>query len=622
MTGTYPFSAIVGQDDLKAALLINAVDARIGGLLILGERGTAKSTAARALAALLPATEVHAGSAVRCGPGDEDFDICVPSTVERVPASFVDLPIGATEDRVIGTLDLQRTVASGSPQFEPGLLADANRGVLYIDEVNLLPDHLVDLLLDVASSGVNVIERDGLSVRHPSRFLLIGTMNPEEGELRTQFVDRFGLAVTIEASKDPEVRGEIVRRRLAFDGDPVAFQAAMASTEAELADRVLAARDLLGQVVLPDAMVSYAVSLALEASADGLRADVTICRAATVLAALEGCRQVASHHVDQAARLALAHRRSGSDDRHRVTPPPPPGQPPSPGIKPPPVEGEAGPPATDSADQDSANPAAAQAEQPPDESAAMRLLLPEGPLPRRITTADSRRRAHLSGPGLRVIGSMAPGSGSGRLHLWATVQAAAREGRVTPSGPDVRVTRRTTGRKRLVVFVVDASGSMGIGQRMARTKGALLKSIEERYVRRDYSALVAFGGDGAWLLAPPARSVTRALRALERLKTGGRTPLAAGVGRAVELIGRWRPRLGQPEALLVVVTDGRARVDELDRAGVLLRRSSIAALVVDTEAGPLRLGLARRIADKLAADYLRLEPRPLSAVAAAGRDPQ
>ena len=300
-SAAFPFSAIVGQDELREALLACAVDPAIGGVLIRGERGTAKTTAVRGLAPLLPPIRVREGDAFNEEPAGD-----APDAIER-PVRLVELPVGATADRVLGTLDLDRALADGARAFQPGLLAAAHRGVLYVDEVNLLPDHLVDVLLDAAALGRNHVERDGLSVSHAARFLLVGTMNPEEGDLRPQLLDRFGLSVEVAGSGDPEVRVEIVRRRLAFDAAPDAFAARFAGEDRALAARVAAARER--DVRLPDRMLLLIAGTCARLGVDGHRADIVCARAARALAALDGVDEVTREHVRRAARLALAHRR-------------------------------------------------------------------------------------------------------------------------------------------------------------------------------------------------------------------------------------------------------------------------------------------------------------------------
>jgi magnesium chelatase subunit I len=312
----FPFSAIVAQEEMKQALLNAAVDPGIGGVLVFGTRGTGKSTAVRALAALLPAMRAVSGCAYACDPNNprawcEDCQTrarkgALPE--QGVPVPVVDLPLGATEDRVVGALDLERALSQGSKVFSPGLLAQANRGFLYIDEVNLLEDHLVDLLIDVAASGFNVVEREGLSIRHPAKFVLIGSGNPEEGELRPQLLDRFGLSVDVRTPGDIATRVEVVRRRDQFERDPPAFIATWKRKDAALRRQILAARELLPEVRVPDAMLELAAQLCMNLGTDGLRGELTLIRAARALASLEGDTTVGAGHLRAVALPALRHR--------------------------------------------------------------------------------------------------------------------------------------------------------------------------------------------------------------------------------------------------------------------------------------------------------------------------
>jgi magnesium chelatase subunit D len=310
----FPFSAVVGHDDLRLALLLNAVHPGVGGVLVRGEKGTAKSTAVRALAALLPELDVVSGCRFGCAPGSPDPgcpDGPHPAGVAAGvrPARLVELPVGATEDRLVGSLDLERALSDGVRAYQPGLLADAHRGVLYVDEVNLLHDHLVDLLLDAAAMGRAHVERDGVSVSHAARFLLVGTMNPEEGELRPQLLDRFGLTVDVRAARDVETRVEVVRRRLAFEADPAAFVAAWQDAERDTARRIAEARERVGAVELPDAELRRIAAVCAAFDVDGMRADLVIARGAVAHAAWRGADAVAEEDVRVAARLALPHRR-------------------------------------------------------------------------------------------------------------------------------------------------------------------------------------------------------------------------------------------------------------------------------------------------------------------------
>ncbi len=308
--GIFPFSAIVGQDEMKLALLVAAVDARIGGVMIFGDRGTGKSTAARALAATLPPIRVVENCRFNCEPeAQQDCpDPCTSKRVRKMAVPFVDLPLGSTEDRVLGTLDLERALAHGEKHFEPGLLAKAHRGFLYIDEINLLEDHVVDLLLDVAASGENLVERDGLSIRHPARFVLIGSGNPEEGELRPQLLDRFGLSVEVRTPEAIEERVEIMRRCDAQERSAVKFAAKWKSADGKVLRQIARAKKALANVKTPAQILKDTAALCKTVGADGLRGELTLMRGARALAALQGDDKVTRAHLTQMAPLSLRHR--------------------------------------------------------------------------------------------------------------------------------------------------------------------------------------------------------------------------------------------------------------------------------------------------------------------------
>ncbi len=316
----YPFSALVGQDDMSMALLLIAVNPAIGGVLIRGQKGTGKSTAARGLAALLPEVKCASGCPFPFSP--EELPNLLwrepAEDVEARPAAFVDLPLGATEDRVLGALDLERALQHGERRFEPGLLAEAHRGILYIDEVNLLSDHLVDVLLDAAAMGVNVVEREGMSVSHPARFILVGTMNAEEGDLRPQLLDRFGLTVEVTAPGEPVARMEIMRRRLAYEADSTGFAIRFQQEERALREQIDAARANLEAVELTDEILALIADICLTFDADGMRADLVIHKTACTLAAWEGRTQVRPADVRRAAELALPHRRRQPFEQPRL----------------------------------------------------------------------------------------------------------------------------------------------------------------------------------------------------------------------------------------------------------------------------------------------------------------
>jgi magnesium chelatase subunit D len=652
---TYPFGAVVGMDDMRLALLLNAVSPAVGGVLVRGEKGTAKSTTVRALAAVLPPVDVVAGCRFACDPAAPD-PACPDgphSSDDRAvtrPARLVELPVGASEDRVVGSLDLERALTEGVKAFEPGLLAAAHRGVLYVDEVNLLHDHLVDLLLDAAAMGTAYVEREGVSVRHAARFLLVGTMNPEEGELRPQLLDRFGLTVEVAAPRDADVRAEVVRRRFAYDADPAGFARAWAEEEAALAARIADARARLPHVVLSDDALRQVTAVCAAFDVDGLRADLVTARAAIAHAAWSGRAEVTEDDVRVAARLALPHRRRRNpfdapgldedtlDQALEDSRPDDPDDDGGGGGAPPPDAGMGSDtPVSGSETQVSdpmpgegdAAPAPDRAAVAPGEPFRARRLEVPG-----IGAGAAGRRSRSRSERGRLVGSQRPAGPVTRLHLTDTVRAAAphqvARGR---TGPGLRIAREDLrqavleGREgNLVLFVVDASGSMGSRSRMTAVKGAVLSLLLDAYQRRDKVGLVTFRGSGAELALPPTWSVEAAAARLAELPTGGRTPLAAGLLRAHETLRVERVRDPQRRPLLVVVTDGRATGarggDHLGRAHAaagLLAAEGTASVVVDCESGPVRLGLAGSLGAALGAETLRLEELAADALVATVR---
>ncbi|BCL19604.1 putative cobaltochelatase [Streptomyces tuirus] len=661
MSTPFPFTAVVGQDDLRLALLLNAVSPAVGGVLVRGEKGTAKSTAVRALSALMPTLDVVSGCRFSCDPGSPDPG-CPdgphePGAFETRAARMVELPVGASEDRLVGALDIERALSEGVKAFEPGLLADAHRGILYVDEVNLLHDHLVDLLLDAAAMGASYVEREGVSVRHAARFLLVGTMNPEEGELRPQLLDRFGLTVEVAASREPDQRVEVVRRRLAYDDDPGAFAARWAEEEAAVRARIVAARELLPSVRLGDGALRQIAATCAAFEVDGMRADIVMARTATALAAWAGRTDVLAEDVRQAALLALPHRRrrnpfdapgldedkldetleefGGSDDED---PDPDPG-PDGPG-------GGGGQPEPDDApqggDDTAARPEAGEGGQPQPSGAGEQSA---------VRASEPFRTKVLSVPGIgegaagrrsrartehgRTTGARRPRGALTKLHLAATVQAAAPHQRARGrSGPglvvrrdDLRQATREGREGNLVLFVVDASGSMAARQRMSAVKGAVLSLLLDAYQRRDKVGLVTFRGTDAEVALPPTSSVDAAAARLETLPTGGRTPLAAGLLRAHDVLRVERLRDPARRPLVVLVTDGRATggpepVALAGRAARLFAADGVASVVVDCESGPVRLGLAGQLAGELGGTAVTLDELRADSIAGLVKDVQ
>ncbi|WPW28121.1 putative cobaltochelatase [Streptomyces atratus] len=664
MSTPFPFTAIVGQDDLRLGLLLNAISPAVGGVLVRGEKGTAKSTAVRALAALMPEVPVVSGCRFSCDPASPD-PACPDGPHEAGTgmsrdARMVELPVGASEDRLVGALDIERALAEGVKAFEPGLLADAHRGILYVDEVNLLHDHLVDLLLDAAAMGASYVEREGVSVRHAARFLLVGTMNPEEGELRPQLLDRFGLTVEVAASRETDLRVEVVRRRLAYDDDPAGFAAEWAAEEGALRARIVAARALLPGVRLGDGALRQIAATCAAFEVDGMRADIVMARTATALAAWAGRTDVLAEDVRQAALLALPHRRrrnpfdapgldedklddtleqnSGEDDDPDPDGPggggrPPQGDGPD---TPPQPEGEAGDTPAQSVPeqgQGQGQQSSGSGEQQPvraGEPFRTKMLSVPG-----LGEGAAGRRSRARTEHGRTTGARRPQGALTKLHLAATVQAAAphqrtrgRTGRgLVVRRDDLRQATREGREGNLVLFVVDASGSMAARQRMSAVKGAVLSLLLDAYQRRDKVGLITFRGKDAEVVLPPTSSVDAAAARLEMLPTGGRTPVAAGLLKAHDVLRVERLRDPARRPLLVVVTDGRATggpepVALASRAARLHEVEGTASVVVDCESGPVRLGLAGSLARDLGGTAVTLDELRADSIAGLVKDVQ
>ncbi len=548
----FPFSAVVDNDDVKLALLLVAIDPAIGGVLLRGDKGTAKTTLARGLAALLPGA-----------------------------APFAELPLGATEDRVIGTLDLHAALAGDGAVLQPGLVRDADGGVLYVDEVNLLADHLVDVLLDVAVSGVNRVEREGIAQEHPARFVLIGSMNPEEGELRPQLLDRFGLCVDVRTATDPARRAAAVRRRMAFDTDPDACATTWEPEEDSLRERLVACRP----VTVPDAVLDLITRLCASVGAQGLRADLVTARAAAALAGWEGRGAASEEDVRRVAPLALAHRR-------RRQPFDPPSMTPE--------------------ELESALASAAQPDGAPDtdHAAGDEAAPPERFEGRRRLDDATGRRSTVVGRRGRLVGDTPMGDAGAPIAIGATARATAVARSATPDAvPVVRAAVREATAGNLVVLAVDTSGSMGATRRIEAATGACLGLLVDAYQRRDRVAVVTFRGDDAEVVLRPTGSVEVARQRLASVTTGGPTPLAAGIDAALQVA-----LTAKDEALLVVVSDGRATsapdgadpVEAAMAAAERVRRAGIPAVVVDAEEGTTVLGIAHRLAEAMAARYVPL----------------
>ncbi|MDO8964077.1 MAG: magnesium chelatase subunit D family protein [Coriobacteriia bacterium] len=640
---TFPFTAIVGQETLKTALLINAVDPRVGGVLIRGEKGTAKSTAVRALAMVLPPIDVVEGCRFSCDPGSP-ADLCeecrVRAEAGELPVAsrrprVVDLPVSATEDRLVGTLDIEAAIKRGERRFEAGLLAAANRGILYVDEVNLLDDHLVDTLLDSAAMGVNHVEREGIAFEHSARFMLVGTMNPEEGDVRPQLLDRFGLCADVVGLSIPADRVEVLERRQAHEDDAKSFRRKWDAEERSLEASLKRARDLVRRVKIPRELLFFIATVCSEAGVDGHRADLTMARAAGALAALDGRLEATVDDARRIASLVLAHRmhrrpfddvsidqltldsllmtQAGEDGAGESEP-------------------TGGEPASGAG-----RPIAAvlRVAGEPDASAAV----PEGadlvaPLDRMRRAGQGRRQESRSDDGRgRYTRSEEPKRGARPdVAVDATIRTAASRGRaaegemaVEVRPEDVRSKVRTRRVGASVVFCVDGSGSMGAASRMDAAKAAIMQLLVDAYQRRDRVGLVSFRGEGAEVLLTPTSSVELANLKLRTMPTGGATPLAAGIRQSLDLLAAETRRDAKVIPWLVLVTDGRANVglkgglgsEDAKVMAARAKEQKVHTLVVDTSPPTSAGASAREIARLSGAEYVRLPADDGTAMAGA-----
>ncbi len=647
----FPFSAIVGQENYKLALILNAVNPRVGGVLIRGEKGTAKSTAVRALADLLPRVEVVEGCAYACDPGrpEELCESCerlggsMPTRLKRRPV--VTLPLNATEDRVAGGIDFDSAVRQGVRVLQPGLLARAHRGILYVDEVNLLDDHLVDIILDAAASGENRIEREGVSHRHPSRFILVGTMNPEEGELRPQLLDRFGLCVEVTGEQDIEKRMELMKLREEFDSDPKGFVQRFAEENREIAARIDRACAALETVRMAKHLRSFIGELCGENHVAGHRADLVVEQAARALAAYMGRGEVTVEDIQEVAPMALMHR------KRDVAPPPPP-PPPEPEDRPP-DQGEAESGKEQQEEPSEKTPSEEENEAlppqdlpPPDPGEKERDREGEQDVLERIFEVGAtfkvrsfqarKDRLLRRGSGRRSRSRVSQKQGryvrstnreiNGDIALDATLRAAAphqlrRRGEsdlaVCLRPDDIREKIREKRIGNFLLFLVDASGSMGARGRMAASKGAIMSLLLDAYQKRDQVAMVSFRKREAVLNLPPTSSVEMAGKLLEEMPVGGRTPLAAGLVKAYEVLRSRLLKDPSSRPFVIVITDGKANAglgegSPLDEAFALASRLALDErlhfIVVDTEEeNVVSFGLARKLAMILRGSYFRIE---------------
>lgn len=588
---TYPFSAILGQERLKKALILNLINPRIGGVLITGQKGTAKSTAVRALG-------------------------------ELTHRKVITLPLSVTEDRLIGSVDLEQTMKSGKAVYLPGILADADGQILYVDEVNLLQDHLTDIVLTAHGSKENRVEREGISAVSDCRFLLVGTMNPEEGQLRQHFLDQFGLCVVVGSENKPEQRLAIVKARMAFEEDPRAFAKSFAPFEQELRERIDTASALLPRIIPTEANRLYIVSKCLEADVQGHRADLCLEETAKAVAAWNGHAEITREDIDEAAPFVLLHRRRNTEQ--------PPEEEPQEQQEPQEQNDSNDAPPPDRKDSDGPPPQSPPQGRGKDQNFAV------GKSFKVADFGHSASRQTHKGFGKRTTAKSAGKMGryvysvqqnlTGDLALDATIRAAApyqvsrdKKGlAIAIREADIREKVRQRKYANLLVFVVDASGSMGASKRMTETKGAILSLLKDAYVKRDKVCLVAFRGNEAQVLLPPTRSVDRGVRLLETMAVGGRTPLNHGISKGMQVIQSELKKNPGVLPYMVMITDGKGNVSidknlkpkqELMEISEKLRAFPyINTMVLDIERrGAMSFGIAREMALRMGASYQKIE---------------
>jgi magnesium chelatase subunit D len=652
---TIPFTSIVGQEDMKFALILNAINPRIGGVLIRGDKGTAKSTAVRALADLLEDIVVVEDCPFNCNPRnvEEMCDLCfdrsqrgqIKEASRKTPV--IDLPLGATEDRVVGSLNVERAIKEGIRALEPGILAAANRCILYIDEVNLLDDHVADVLLDSAAMGVNIVEREGVSVAHPSKFILVGTMNPEEGELRPQLLDRFGLQVNVVGIEDVDQRMLIAKTAERFDADPEGFSKEQQALQDGLKGKISAAREILGRVTMSDDLLRIIASTCIDLGVKTHRAEIVISRTAKTIAAFEGRTEANQEDVKKAMELALAHRMRSrpfepptlnkdkleksmekqQQDQQQQKQQQQEQQPQEQQPKQPPQQKkqEQQPESSDQQEDSDQAQAASPQEQifeigAPIDVRQINMPRKRDKIFRRKTSGRRINTLALQNSG-RYLRQRMPKEGKD-IAIDATIRAAAPYQKAR-SGPnaikvkseDIREKERVRKTSAMLLFVVDGSGSMGAMQRMESAKGAVLSLLMESYQKRDKIGMVAFRGTEAELILPPSSSVDLALSRLKELPTGGKTPLSAGLSRGLQLLQGEMRKDAETKLMMVLVSDGRANVgmggkikDELMEISERTKQLGVHTIVIDTEVVDssfmeMRLGYCREIAEMTGGKY-------------------
>ncbi len=631
----YPFTAIIGQDLMKLTLTLNAVNPKIGGVLIRGMKGTAKSTAVRALADILPEIEYIKSCTFNCNPYDqkEMCHSCLEkyqnnqinqNDIDSKKMRVITLPINATEDRVVGTIDIKRALKEGLKSLEPGILAEAHRNILYIDEVNLLADNVADILLDSAAMGLNIIEREGLSFHHPSNFILVGTMNPEEGNLRPQLLDRFGLSVDVERIKDIDKRVQIVKHVEEFQNNPHNFLKKFEKEQKKLRSKIINAKKLLNQVVISENFLKKIAKICIAFQVDGHRADITITRTAKTLAAFEGRDEVIEEDIKKAAKLALNHRLRRLPFEEQT-------------LNEEDIEDLFNERETSDFTENQG---------PFEDSLKDKQIFNNQEEIFEIDTSiktgdlikDQKRRALLNVSGQRVthptrdskakyLGGRKPRkfdfSKASDIAINETINSAALDSEnqlLVQNGEHllikedhIHIKKRRGKSSYLVIFCVDASGSMGANERMKSVKGTIFSILKSNYVYRDKVSLIVFRKDKAEVILPPTRSTDLAYKLLKDVPTGGTTPLVAGLMKAVDIALEENRKNTGYIPLIILLTDARGNVyfndpiEDIIKTGEYIANNEINIIIIDTENSDVKLEINKKLSEAANAIYHHLD---------------